>query len=80
MIPFEQIDSRAIRVTAKSQYIDEKKPGEFAVDHVIDGILNATAAECSCCGTVNENGWIQLDLQRPYLLDHIVIKGRSDRK
>lgn len=80
VIPYELIDRRTISVTANLQYEDAYKSGQFAVAHVIDGIRNSTAAECSCCGTVTDGGWIQLDLQRLHFLDHIVIKGRSDRK
>lgn len=80
VIPYELIDRRTINVTAHLQYIDAYKPGQFAFAHVIDGIHNSTAGLCSCCGSVTEGGWVQLDLQRLHFLDHIVIKGRSDRK
>lgn len=74
------VDRRKINVTAHLQYTDSNKPGEFSVDHVIDGDPRTAAGTCSCCGTVNSGGWIQLDLLYVYRLDYIVIQGRSDRK
>lgn len=76
----KMVDRRTIAVTANLPYTDSNKPGAFSVDHIIDGKPSTVASSCSCCGTVNERGWIQLDLINVYLLDHIVIKGRSDRE
>lgn len=80
VLSVELVDRKTITTTSYLQYIEESDPLQFAVDNVIDGNRNSAASSCFCCGAVTEGGWIQLDLQSPYLINHIVITGRSDRK
>lgn len=53
---------------------------QFQVAHVVDKKMEADARRCSCCCSVGRGGWIQLDLRKLRVLDHIAIKGRSDSK
>lgn len=70
------IDLSPANVTAHNQYEDDR----FAVSHVVDKIDSTDAKTCSCCGTVNTGGWIQLDLGGQHVLDHMFIKSRTDSK
>lgn len=76
----EEVDRTNIAVTSYMQYTDTNKPGQFDASNVIDGNPSSNASSCSCCCTVNDGGWLQLDLQNAQFLHNINIKGRSDRK
>lgn len=68
------IDLVAEDVSAHMQYGDN----QFLAAHVVDKNNRTDARHCSCCCTVKPRGWIQIDLRDVYVLDHVIIKGRSD--
>lgn len=74
MFGVHPINRTTINVTAKRQYTGEK----FHVSKLFDGSVRTNASDCACCGAVESDTWIEIELPRRYLLDHIIIQGRSD--
>lgn len=75
-----KVDTSLSSVTTTSQYEDYPGDTKFLVHNIFDGDAGTNAVQCSCCGRVAVGGWIQVDLGGLYILDHIVIKSRSDSK
>lgn len=75
-----QLDTSQSKVTSMSQYEPVQGDTQFSVNNVFDGIQSTDARSCNCCGTVLKEGWIQVDLGDLHVLNHIVIRGRSDSK
>lgn len=76
VIGVQPINRTTIKVSAEAQYTQDN----FDVSYIFDGNVNTSAASCGCCGAVPNKTWIEIELSSRYLLDHIVIKGRSDSK
>lgn len=74
VVAIKLIDLTDAVVTTNAQYGGDT----FLVTHIIDKNPSSKARSCSCCGTVNPGGWLQLDLGDQHVLDHMIIKGRSD--
>lgn len=73
-------------VIISSVFPNAETPDEvFDISHIIDENKNleSNADACSCCAATSgkeQNQWMELDLRKAYLIERIVVTGRSDGK
>ena len=74
-----------VKATSSSKFPNNADPlTNYKVENIIDGNKNTNldVDHCNCCAATSghEQGWMELNLRKQYLLQRIVITGRSDGK
>ncbi|XP_052281313.1 receptor-type tyrosine-protein phosphatase epsilon-like [Dreissena polymorpha] len=76
-----RIPNSHITVTSNgTSWKDSKKSKDWTADKVKDGIENnqGSADDCGCCAALQRPAWVQLTLDKTYIVEEIVVLGRTD--
>ncbi|KAH3785687.1 hypothetical protein DPMN_163781 [Dreissena polymorpha] len=70
-----QVPISAINVTTNgSQWYD------WTADKVNQGDLRHRADECLCCTALHRPSWVQMGLNKPYIVERVLVLGRTDQR
>ncbi|KAH3785656.1 hypothetical protein DPMN_163750 [Dreissena polymorpha] len=68
-----QIPSSAVIVTSNGTLWDN-----WTADKVNQGSLRQDANDCKCCAALARPSWVQLTLNKTYIVEKVLVLGRSD--